>query len=93
MPSCDLSCNTAVPAPPETCRPRRRRTAQAPGFSRAEISRHGEELRDAPDATEAPSALLEEKIQLIDTRMAELATLRADLEVRVSTGYPLHATD
>lgn len=33
------------------------------------------------------------KIQLIDTRMAELATLRAGLGVRVGTGCPLQATD
>ncbi|MFE2988497.1 hypothetical protein [Streptomyces sp. NPDC059262] len=50
-------------------------------------------MGDAPNAAEAPSALVEEKIQLIDTRMAELATLRADLEVRVGTGCPLQATD
>ncbi|WP_406102855.1 hypothetical protein [Streptomyces sp. NBC_01003] len=59
----------------------------------AEFSRHGVALRDAPDAAEAPSALLEEKIQLIDTRMAVLATLRAGLGVRVGTGCPLQATD
>lgn len=69
------------------------RTAQTLGFSLAEIARHGEELRDAPDATEALSALFEEKIQVIDARMAELAALRADLAVRVGAGCPLQAID
>ncbi|MFD8328057.1 MerR family transcriptional regulator [Streptomyces lydicus] len=67
------------------------RTAQTLGFSLAEIARHGEELRDAPDTAEALSALLAEKIRLIDARMAELAALRADLDARVGTGCPLRA--
>ncbi|GGW20958.1 hypothetical protein GCM10018980_59870 [Streptomyces capoamus] len=67
------------------------RTAQTLGFSLAEISRHGEELRDAPDSAEALSALLAEKIQVIDVRMAELAALRADLAERVGTGCPFRA--
>ncbi|WP_405427613.1 MerR family transcriptional regulator [Micromonospora sp. NBC_00617] len=65
------------------------RTAQALGFSLAEIGRHGEELRDAPDEAEALSALFAEKIQVIEARMAELAALRAELEARVGTGCPL----
>lgn len=65
------------------------RTAQTLGFSLAEIARHGEELRDAPDSAEALSALFEEKIRVIDARMAELAALRADLDARVGTGCPL----
>ncbi|WP_411138563.1 MerR family transcriptional regulator [Streptomyces sp. C10] len=68
------------------------RTAQALGFSLAEIARHGEELRDAPDTAEALSALFVEKIHVIDARMAELAALRADLEVRVGAKCPLQAT-
>ncbi|WP_446220087.1 MerR family transcriptional regulator [Micromonospora sp. IBHARD004] len=67
------------------------RTAQTLGFSLAEIARLGEELRDAPDAAEALSALFEEKIQIIDARMAELSALRADLDTRVGTGCPLRA--
>ncbi|WP_405913239.1 MerR family transcriptional regulator [Streptomyces sp. NBC_00963] len=69
------------------------RTAQALGFSLAEVARHGEALRDAPDTAEALSALFEEKIHVIDARMAELAALRSDLEVRVGTGCPLQAAD
>ncbi|MFI7102454.1 MerR family transcriptional regulator [Streptomyces sp. NPDC050161] len=69
------------------------RTAQSLGFSLAEIARHGEELRDAPNAAEALSVLLKEKIQVIDARMAELAALRTDLEVRVGAGCPLQPAD
>jgi len=53
--------------------------------------RDDEELRDAPDAAEALSALFAEKIRVIDARMAELAALRADFEERVATGCPLRA--
>ncbi|WP_406069523.1 MerR family transcriptional regulator [Micromonospora sp. NBC_01638] len=67
------------------------RTAQTLGFSLAEIARHGEELRDAPDEAVALSALFEEKIRVIEARMAELAALRADLEARVGTGCPMRA--
>ncbi|MER5480673.1 MerR family transcriptional regulator [Streptomyces sp. NPDC002734] len=67
------------------------RTAQTLGFSLAEIARTGEELRDAPDTAEALSALFEEKIAVVDARMAELAELRAELEARVGTGCPLGA--
>ncbi|WP_225829828.1 MerR family transcriptional regulator [Streptomyces sp. NK08204] len=67
------------------------RTAQALGFSLAEIARNGERLREAPDTAVALSALFEEKIQVIDTRIADLAALRADLAARVGTGCPLRA--
>ncbi|GAA4889486.1 MerR family transcriptional regulator [Streptomyces coeruleoprunus] len=69
------------------------RTAQTLGFSLAEIARHGEDLRDAPDSAEALSTLFEEKIRVIDARMADLAALRADLEARVGTGCPLRAAE
>ncbi|MFF4960718.1 MerR family transcriptional regulator [Streptomyces sp. NPDC001222] len=69
------------------------RTAQALGFSLAEIARNGETLREAPDTAEALSTLFEEKLQVIDTRIAELTTLRADLATRVGTGCPLRAAD
>ncbi|MGJ3559839.1 MerR family transcriptional regulator [Streptomyces sp. INA 01156] len=67
------------------------RTAQTLGFSLAEIARHGEELRDAPDTAQALSALFAEKIRVVDARMAELAALRAELTARVGTGCPLRA--
>ncbi|MFD7321000.1 MerR family transcriptional regulator [Streptomyces sp. NPDC059875] len=69
------------------------RTAQTLGFSLAEISRTAEELRQAPDASEVLTALLREKIQLIDARMSELAALRADLTTRVDTNCPLRPSD
>ncbi|MFD9436848.1 MerR family transcriptional regulator [Streptomyces sp. NPDC060002] len=65
------------------------RTAQTLGFTLAEIARHGEELREAPDSADALSALFEQKIQIVDARMAELAALRAELAERVGTGCPL----
>ncbi|MCX4690378.1 MerR family transcriptional regulator [Kitasatospora purpeofusca] len=67
------------------------RTAQALGFTLAEIARNGEQLRGAPDTAEALSALFEEKIHVVDARMAELAALRAELAARVGTGCPLLA--
>ncbi len=67
------------------------RTAQALGFSLAEIARTGEELRAAPDVARSLSALFEEKIRVVDARMAELAALRAELATRVGTGCPLRA--
>ncbi|MEU7429113.1 MerR family transcriptional regulator [Streptomyces sp. NPDC040750] len=68
------------------------RTAQTLGFSLAEIARTGEELRRAPDVAEALSSLFEEKIQLVDARMAELSALRAELSERVGTGCPLRVS-
>ncbi|MGW7237776.1 MerR family transcriptional regulator [Streptomyces sp. NPDC054804] len=69
------------------------RTAQTLGFSLAEIGRHFEELGDAPDSAEALSALFQEKIRVVDARMAELAALRSELEARVGTGCPLRAVE
>ncbi|MEU9792972.1 MerR family transcriptional regulator [Streptomyces sparsogenes] len=69
------------------------RTAQALGFSLAEIAEHGEELREAEDTAEALSALFEEKIRVVDARMTQLAALRAELEARVGTGCPLRAAE
>ncbi|MEV3857413.1 MerR family transcriptional regulator [Streptomyces sp. NPDC050095] len=65
------------------------RTAQALGFSLAEIARIGEQLRGAADTAQALSALFAEKIRIVDARMAELAALRAELVERVDTGCPL----
>ncbi|MFI9804177.1 MerR family DNA-binding transcriptional regulator [Streptomyces sp. NPDC052301] len=67
------------------------RTARTLGFTLAEIARHGERLRGVPDSAAALSALFEEKIQVVDARMAELTALRADLASRVGTGCPLRA--
>ncbi|MET7987765.1 MULTISPECIES: MerR family transcriptional regulator [unclassified Streptomyces] len=67
------------------------RTAQALGFSLAEIMRTGETLREAPDSAEALSTLFEEKLQVVDARIAELTSLRADLTTRIGSGCPLRA--
>lgn len=67
------------------------RTAKSLGFSLAEITRYGEHLRDAPDQGPALAALLEEKIRIIDERMAALAAMRADLSARLGAPCPLRA--
>ncbi|MGW7542401.1 MerR family transcriptional regulator [Streptomyces sp. NPDC054770] len=67
------------------------RTAQTLGFSLAEIGRHFAELGEAPDTAEALSALFEEKIAVVDARIAELTALRGELTARVGTGCPLRA--
>ncbi|MFJ6741178.1 MerR family transcriptional regulator [Streptomyces sp. NPDC091279] len=69
------------------------RTAQTLGFSLSEIAHTGERLREAPDTAAALSALFEEKIQVLDARMAELTTLRAELTTRVGTGCPLRVPE
>ncbi|GAA3134017.1 DNA-binding transcriptional MerR regulator [Kribbella aluminosa] len=65
------------------------RTAQALGFTLAEIGEHFDQLQDAPDQAGALSALFAEKVEVIDARMAELARLRGDLTERIGTGCPL----
>jgi len=65
------------------------RTAQRLGFSLAEIGRHGEELRGAPDTAAALSALFAERITAVDAKIAELTALRAELSARAETGCPL----
>lgn len=67
------------------------RTAQTLGFTLAEIAEHGERLYEAPDSAQALTALFEEKIEIVDARMAELAALRSELTARVGTGCPLRA--
>jgi MerR family transcriptional regulator, copper efflux regulator len=67
------------------------RTAQKLGFSLAEIAKYGEQMRDATDDGSALSALLEDKIRIIDERMAALAALRADLAARIGAACPLQA--
>ncbi|MFK0284573.1 MerR family transcriptional regulator [Streptomyces sp. NPDC090499] len=65
------------------------RTAQTLGFSLAEIGRHIAELSEAPDTAGALSTLFEEKIAVVDARIAELTALRGELAGRVGTGCPL----
>lgn len=80
--------------PPETVEWLRYvQTAKALGFTLGEIRRHGDRLRDAPDAERELSALLQDKIDIIDARMTELAALRADLSQRVGTGCPFRQAE
>jgi len=65
------------------------RTAQTLGFSLAEIAEYGQQLRDAPDDGLVLSALLQDKIRVIDERMAALAAVRADLAARITAVCPL----
>ncbi|GAA4200193.1 MerR family transcriptional regulator [Actinocatenispora rupis] len=65
------------------------RTARRLGFTLAEIAVHGSGLRDADDSAAALSALIEDKLRLIDERMADLAELRTDLAARVGADCPL----
>ncbi|BCJ38314.1 MerR family transcriptional regulator [Actinocatenispora thailandica] len=65
------------------------RTAQALGFTLAEISRHADTLSPAPSDAPAVSELVAAKLRLIDARIAELAALRAELAGRVGTDCPM----
>lgn len=65
------------------------RTAQALGFTLAEIAKTGADLRDAPDPAAALSALFAAKVHDVDARLAELTALRAELVERSGTGCPL----
>jgi DNA-binding transcriptional MerR regulator len=65
------------------------RTAQRLGFSLNEIGAHLPTLWRAADPDTAVAALLEEKIGMIDARLAELAALREDLTGRLAKTCPL----
>jgi DNA-binding transcriptional MerR regulator len=65
------------------------RTAQALGFTLAEIARQADTLSPAPADAPAVSELVAAKVRLIDERMAELAALRAELAGRVGTDCPM----
>lgn len=78
--------------PPEALtRLRHVRTAQALGFSLAEIARLGDELGGVPDPADELSARLQDRIRAVDARLAELTALRAELSARVGTRCPLRA--
>lgn len=66
--------------------------AQRLGFSLAEIARNGERLRNSPDAAPELSALFQEKIEVIDARLADLAAMRDDLAARVDAGCPMRGS-
>ncbi|MGO4153759.1 MerR family DNA-binding protein [Cupriavidus sp. YAF13] len=65
--------------------------AKQVGFSLAQVARHGTELRNAPDPAHALSALLQEKLELVDVRLAELTALRAEIASRIGAACPFRA--
>ncbi len=67
------------------------RVAQTLGFSLAEITQSAAQLREAPDTARALAELFQDKIRVIDTRIAELTSLREDLSARAGTVCPLQA--
>lgn len=65
------------------------RTAQALGFTLAEIRAHGARLCAAPDPAQALSALLSDKLCVVDQRIAELTALRQQIAERIGQACPL----
>jgi len=65
------------------------RTAQKLGFSLAEIGGSLPAVWNAPDPDAAVAGLLAEKIKVIDERIAELQSLRKELQERVRQTCPL----
>jgi DNA-binding transcriptional MerR regulator len=67
------------------------RTAQKLGFSLAEIGEHLPALWSAREPDAAVAGLLREKIMAVETRIAELSTLRDELAARLELVCPLQA--
>ncbi|RMQ46373.1 putative transcriptional regulator [Pseudomonas cichorii] len=65
------------------------KVAQRLGFSLNEIGHNVAELWSAPAPDIAIAQLLRDKLTLIDTRMAELAELRSELQERLQQSCPL----
>ncbi|WP_269531648.1 MerR family transcriptional regulator [Chitinimonas sp. BJYL2] len=65
------------------------KTAQKLGFSLAEIGENLLALRQADDQAAAIAALLRSKLAVVEAKMAELAALRADLQIRLNQACPL----
>ncbi|NEX62177.1 MerR family transcriptional regulator [Noviherbaspirillum galbum] len=65
------------------------RTAQKLGFTLAEIGANMPAVWNAPDPDAAVARLLEEKLGVIDKRIAELQDLRKELLERVRQQCPL----
>ncbi|WP_374672879.1 MerR family transcriptional regulator [Ideonella sp.] len=68
------------------------RTAQQLGFTLAEIGHRLPEVWDGPDAAAGVVAVLAQKLQEIDGRIAALQALRQDLAARLPTACPLSRT-
>lgn len=65
------------------------KTAQRLGFTLSEIGHSVAELWKAPSPDLAIARLLEDKLTLIETRMAELGELRTELRHRLGQRCPL----
>jgi len=66
------------------------KTAQRLGFTLGEISESVAALWNAPNPDNAVAQLLRDKLQLIETRMHELDTLRQELQLRLGQACPLN---
>ncbi|MDR0189110.1 MerR family DNA-binding transcriptional regulator [Pseudomonas yamanorum] len=66
------------------------KTAQRLGFSLGEIGNSVGALWQAPDPDSAVTQLLQDKLKLIETRIAELDQLRQELQQRLGQRCPLN---
>lgn len=66
------------------------KTAQRLGFSLGEIGNSVGALWQAPDPDTAVTQLLQDKLNLIETRIAELDQLRQELQQRLGQRCPLN---
>ncbi|VVO45030.1 MerR family transcriptional regulator [Pseudomonas fluorescens] len=65
------------------------KTAQRLGFSLGEIGSSVASLWNAVDPDSAVTQLLQDKLTLIETRIAELGELRQELQLRLRQSCPL----
>jgi DNA-binding transcriptional MerR regulator len=66
------------------------KTAQRLGFTLGEIGSSVAALWQAPDPANAVTRLLQDKLNLIETRIAELDVLRQELQHRLGQQCPLN---
>jgi DNA-binding transcriptional MerR regulator len=66
------------------------KTAQRLGFTLGEIGHNVAALWQSPDPDSAVTQLLQDKLKLIENRMAELSTLRDELQQRLGQRCPLN---
>ncbi|WLH12089.1 MerR family DNA-binding transcriptional regulator [Pseudomonas hefeiensis] len=66
------------------------KTAQRLGFTLGEIGNSVAALWHAPDPDRAVTQLLQDKLNLIETRMTELDALRHELQQRLGQRCPLN---
>ena len=66
------------------------KTAQRLGFSLGEIGSSVAALWQAPDPDSAVTQLLQDKLNLIETRISELGQLRQELQQRLGQRCPLN---